>query len=125
MMVLASTLVPGLNALLAQGGGATGGKPGDASSLFLPGILLALGVFYVIMLGGNRREKKKRQQMLDQVGKNDRVLTIGGIMGTVVSVKEDEITVKVDETNNTKITFIRSAIQKVITEEDGKPAEKK
>jgi preprotein translocase YajC subunit len=46
------------------------------------------------------------------------VLTIGGILGTVTAVKDHEVTVKVDESNNTKMTFLKTAIQKVVTESD-------
>ncbi|HKQ47114.1 MAG TPA: preprotein translocase subunit YajC [Phycisphaerae bacterium] len=70
-------------------------------------------VMYFLMLRPQSKERKKREAMLSAVKKNDRVVTIGGIMGTVISVKDDEITLKVDESSNTKITFTRSAIQRV------------
>ena len=56
--------------------------------------------------------------MLDNMKRGDRIQTIGGILGTVVEVREGEVVVKVDESNNTKIKFSRSAIQRVVTEED-------
>ena len=46
--------------------------------------------------------------------KNTRVQTIGGILGTVIDVGENEITLKIDETNNTKIKVMPSAIARVI-----------
>lgn len=82
------------------------------------GLILMLVVFYAIMLGGSRKEKKKRQNMLDAITKNDRVMTIGGIIGSVVTVSEHEVTLKVDESANVKITVTRSAIQKVLTDEE-------
>ncbi len=106
----------------------------DASSTFIVaqgggqqiwiGLILMLVVFYGIVLSGNRREKKKRQDMLAAIGKNDRVMTIGGILGTVVSAGENEVTLKVDESANVKITVIRSAIQRVLAD-DEKPTEMK
>jgi preprotein translocase subunit YajC len=48
--------------------------------------------------------------MIQSLAKNDRIQTIGGIIGTVVDIKDDEITLKIDESNNTKIKIIRSAI---------------
>ena len=48
--------------------------------------------------------------MVQSLTKNDRVQTIGGIIGTVVDIKEDEITLKIDESNNTKIKILRTAI---------------
>lgn len=85
---------------------------------FLGAIILAMVVFYVIILSGNRKEKKKRQEMLAGIKKNDRVMTIGGIIGSVVSVSDTEVTLKVDESQNVKITVIRSAIQRVLSEDE-------
>ncbi|NLX15166.1 MAG: preprotein translocase subunit YajC [Phycisphaerales bacterium] len=79
-------------------------------------------VFYMVMIFGSRKDKKKRQDMLAAIKKNDRVMTIGGIIGSVVSTTDSEVTLKVDESANVKITFIRSAIQKVLTEGE-KPGE--
>lgn len=82
--------------------------------------LLAMGViFYFLLIRPQSRERKHREAMLKAVKKNDRVATVGGVLGTVMSVKDDEITLKVDESNNTKITFTRSAIQRVISSGPG------
>ena len=51
------------------------------------------------------------------LAKNDKVRTIGGIIGTVVDIKDDEITLKVDESNNTKIKVLPSAIGRNVTKE--------
>ncbi|MHC4412334.1 MAG: preprotein translocase subunit YajC [Planctomycetota bacterium] len=49
--------------------------------------------------------------------KNDKVRTIGGIIGTIVDIKGDEVTLKVDESNNTKIKVASSAIGKNVSKE--------
>ena len=99
----------------ANGEGAPSLMPcGMQSGMLFPLILMGL-VFYFLMIRPQGKEKKRRAAMLAAVKKNDRVTTIGGIVGTVVSVKDNEITLKVDESNNTKITFSRSAIQGVTT----------
>jgi preprotein translocase subunit YajC len=90
-------------------------QTGPGSQLWI-GLLLMLVVFYAIVLSGNRREKKKRQDMLANVKKGDRVMTIGGIIGAVVSVKDTEVVLKIDESSNVKVTVVRSAIQKVLSE---------
>ena len=87
-------------------------------SLLLPLLLMGF-VIYFLMLRPQSKERKKRAEMLSAIKKNDRVVTVGGILGTVVSVKENEITLKVDESNNTKITFTRSAIQQGTGSEGG------
>jgi preprotein translocase subunit YajC len=55
--------------------------------------------------------------MYARLAKNDRVLTIGGVVGTIVSVKEDQVVVKVDESTNTKMTFLKSAIQRIMSDD--------
>jgi len=55
--------------------------------------------------------------MVQTLAKNDKVRTIGGIIGTVVDIKDDEITLKVDESNNTKIKVLPSAISRNVTKE--------
>ncbi len=86
------------------------------------GLLLMIVVFYVFVIFGSRKDKKKRQDMLAAIKKNDRVMTIGGIIGSVVSTTDHEVVLKVDESANVKITVIRSAIQKVLSEGE-KPGE--
>lgn len=106
--------------ILAEGGGGAGG-PGGGSGYLWFGLLLMIVVFYTIVLGGNRKEKRKRQEMLAALKKSDRVMTIGGIIGSVVSVSDSEVTLKVDESANVKITVVRNAIQRVLSE-DEKPS---
>jgi preprotein translocase subunit YajC len=85
-------------------------------------LLLLLGVFWFMMFRGNRREKQKKEALLNSIGRNDRVLTIGGIIGTVVQVKGDEIVVKIDESTNTKMNMLRSAVRQVL-DRDETPSE--
>jgi preprotein translocase subunit YajC len=101
--------------IIAQEGGG-GGSGGGASGCGPESLILFAmfgAVFYFMVLRPQSKDKKKRTDMLAALKKNDRIVTIGGVTGTVMSVKEDEVTVKVDESNNTKITFVRSAIQSV------------
>lgn len=94
--------------------------PSLLDSMGLPLMIILLLVF---MFGMNmltqRKEKKKRQALLDSLKKNDRVVTVGGIIGIVVEVKPNEVTLKVDESSNTRMKFSRSAIQAVV--EDAEP----
>src|ERR1051325_5814940 len=88
--------------------------PPGLSSMLWPLVLMGL-IFYFIMLRPQNAEKKRRAEMLNAVKKNDRVVIIGGIMGVVQNVKDDEITLKVDESSNTKITFTRASIARVVS----------
>lgn len=98
-------------AMFAQSGQGAGPSP---LVTFLP--LLVMGfIFYFLVFRPQGRERRQREDMLKSVKKNDRIITVGGIIGTVTSVRDDEITIKVDESSNTKITFTRAAIQKIVT----------
>ncbi len=92
------------------GGGSFGGQ--------LIFMLLGLMVLMFIMTSfSQKKEKRRRAEMLESLKKNDKVVTIGGVIGTVVEVKATEITLKVDESSNTRMRFSRSSIQGVITDD--------
>ena len=82
--------------------------------IFIVGIIL---IMYFIMFREPRKRQRQQQQMIQTLKKNDKVRTIGGMIGTVVEVKGDEVLVKVDENNNTKIWFMASAIGKNLSNE--------
>jgi preprotein translocase subunit YajC len=112
--------------LLAQEAAPTGapptgtppqGSPPSAMPMLI-GLAVFFAIFYFVLMRGNRKQRRERQNLIANIAKNDRVLTIGGIIGTVASVRDNEVVVKVDESSNTKMTFLKSAIQKVITESD-------
>jgi len=111
----------------AEGGavpapGAGGGRQ-QAEPAFPPMlvILLVMGVFFIFMMGGQRKEKKKRAKLLASITKGDKVQTVGGMLGTVVEIRDTEIVLKVDENANTRIKFGRSAIQSVVSERSETP----
>ena len=74
-------------------------------------------VMYFLLFRGPRRQQQQHRQMVQSLKKNDRVRTIGGIFGTIVEVKGDEVILKVDESSNTKLRVSTSAISKNISEE--------
>ena len=78
-------------------------------------IPIVLIIFF--MFREPKRRQKQQQKLVQSLKKNDKVRTIGGIFGTVVDVKDDEIVLKIDEANNTKIRIIPSAIGKNLTNE--------
>ena len=73
-------------------------------------LALMLVMMYLILFRGPRKKQQEHRKMVQTLSKNDKVRTIGGIIGTVVDIKGDEITLKVDESNNTKIKVVASAI---------------
>ena len=87
---------------------------GTYNLIFL-GLMFVL--MYIILFRGPRKKQQEHKKMVQALSKNDKVRTIGGIIGTVVDIKDDEITLKVDESNNTKIKVLPSAIGRNVTKE--------
>ena len=86
----------------------------------LPPLMMIIVVFYFMMMKSKRGKEKERDNMLSSMKKGDRIRTIGGILGTVVEVRDDEVVVKVDETSNVKMRFVRSAIHAVVSRDKEK-----
>lgn len=82
---------------------------------YVPLILVVL-IMYFFVFNAKRKDEKSRKSMIEQLKKGDRVQTIGGVLGTIVTADNDEIVVKVDESTNTKIRFTRTAVHRVLTE---------
>lgn len=109
---LASLLAQGTASAPAGGGAAAGG--GDAFFRFLLPMLLVMGVFFYLSYRGQKKDRQKQADMLNAIKKGDRIQTIGGIIGSVVEVREHEVIVKVDESSNVKIRFNRAAVKEVL-----------
>ena len=77
-----------------------------------------LGVMLLVMVLPGRQQAKKRREMMAGMTKNDRVLTRGGIIGVVVEIREHEVILKVDESNNTRVHFAKQAIQHIFADKD-------
>ncbi|MDB5327788.1 MAG: preprotein translocase subunit YajC [Phycisphaerales bacterium] len=88
---------------------------------YLPLVAVVL-LMYFFVFNAKRKDEAKRKAMIDEIKRGDRVQTIGGILGTVVQADADEITVKVDESTNTKIKFTRSAVHKVLGDKNATDA---
>jgi len=103
--------------LLAEGTSTTGAA-GDASSsgnnywVLAPPVLMMIVFFYFLVFLPQKRERQKQDTFHKTLKKNDRVVTIGGVVGTIVNIEPEGklITVKVDD--NTRIPFLREAIQR-------------
>ena len=95
--------------------------PGDGGNMLfffvmLPAIVILIWVF---MMNPQKKQEEQRRKMLDSLEKNDRVMTVGGLIGTVHNVdkEQNEIVLKVDDANNTKIRFHLTAINTVFPKE--------
>jgi preprotein translocase subunit YajC len=88
---------------------------GNSTQLFLLPVFLVL--MYFVMIVPNQRKQKKWQQMLSQLKNGDRVTTNGGIRGTIVSVKDDAVQLRIPP-DNIKMEFVKSAIASVTTPDE-------
>jgi preprotein translocase subunit YajC len=95
--------------LQAGAAGSASTSSGLVGSL-LP-FLLIIVIFYLFLIRPQNKKQKETQKMLDALKKGDKVITIGGIHGTVSSVKENTVIVKVDD--DCKLEFNRTAISSV------------
>ena len=105
--------------LLAQGQPPADSPFGSLGGLIPPMIMIGL-LFYFLIARPERKRKAEMQDMLGNLKKNDRVVTVGGLYGVVVNVSKDaeDVTLRIDDSNNTRLRVLRSAISRVIIEGD-------
>lgn len=72
---------------------------------------LIILIFYFIILRPQQKRQKDRQKLLDSVQKGDKVITIGGVHGTVVGIEEKTLLVQIAD--NVKVKYERSAISSI------------
>jgi preprotein translocase subunit YajC len=92
-------------------GAAAGSTTGSMMTTFVTFGLIIV-IFYFLIIRPQKKRDKETKEMLSSIKKGDKVVSIGGIHGTVVGVKETTIVVKVDDT--TRMEFSKSAISNVI-----------
>jgi preprotein translocase subunit YajC len=91
---------------------------------------IVMVLFYLMMIRPQKRKEQELRNQVNAIKENDRVLTVGGIYGVVTNVQRDQqrVTVRVDESNGTKLRLNMSAIARVLTaeeQENGTNANKK
>lgn len=94
----------------APAGGAASGTSQMTTTFITFGLVIA--IFYFLIIRPQNKKQKEAKKMLEALKKGDRVATIGGIRGTVHSVKEDSVVLKVDD--NTKMEFSKAAVASVL-----------
>lgn len=89
-----------------------GGTPMWMGNLFL--IVSFMLIFYFLLLRPQQKRQKQAQKMLESLKRGDRVITTGGIHGTILNVKDDVVTIKIDD--NVKVDVSKSAVTAVVGE---------
>lgn len=80
---------------------------GGILGLVLPFVLMFV-IFYFLLIRPQQKKQKTRNAMLSALKKGDKVVTIGGLHGTIVEITDDVVVLKVNDV--TKLTFDRSSI---------------
>lgn len=94
-----------MNFLMAQ--------QGNPMMQFLPLLIIMFAIMYFLIIRPQKTKEKKRLEMISNVRKQDKIVTVGGLHGVVVSVKESEVIVRVDDTKDVKLRIDKSAITSV------------
>jgi preprotein translocase subunit YajC len=69
-------------------------------------------IFYFLLIRPQQKQLKERQKMLDSLKVGDKILSVGGIIGTISSINDDKIEVEIAK--NIKVTMVRSAVTSVL-----------
>ena len=96
----------------------TGAAAAPAGPNFMILLIPAIGFLLLMSIMGGRKEKKRRKQ-LETISKHDRIRTRGGIIGSVVEAKGDQIVIKVDEGKDTRITLDRQYVDAILQDGSG------
>lgn len=108
-----ANLFANLPLLLGASEGGSSGGSGQMVTTFITFGLVIL-IFYFLIIRPQNKKQKETKKMLSALKKGDKVVSIGGVHGTVVAVKDQTTVVKVDD--NTKLEFSKSAISSVVNE---------
>lgn len=97
--------------VLAQAGG-DGGNP---IAGFLPLILIVV-VFWLLLIRPQQKRAKAQRELVTSLGPNDRIVTVGGLHGTITSVDDD--TIRVEVSPGTVFTFAKGAVARRLIDAD-------
>jgi preprotein translocase subunit YajC len=102
--------------LFGGGGSAASGSPNPNMTFFLQiaQFLPIIAIFYLLLIRPQQQQAKKLKAMLAALKKGDKVVTSGGLMGTIVGLEEQKAVLRVAD--DVKMEFLKSAIVSVMTE---------
>jgi len=93
--------------------------PSGMGLLQLAPLIFIFAIFYFLLIMPQQRKQKKWQAMLSELKNGDKIVTSGGLRGTIISLKEDALTLRVPP-DNLKLEVTRASVVSVTTAEDGK-----
>jgi preprotein translocase subunit YajC len=89
---------------------------GNPTIIFVIQMVAIFGIVYFLLFRPQRKEQERHRQMLTQLKKGDEVVTAGGIIGTIVHVEEDRITIRSGDA--TRLVVERGRISRVTSPKD-------
>jgi len=100
-----------LTLAFAQAASAGVEQPKASPLVSLMPIALIFVIFYFLLIRPQKKNQQAHAKMISELGKNDEVITSGGIFGTIVNIQDDVITLRIDD--NTRVKVQRNAISKL------------
>ena len=113
-------LLPLLMGMPAGGSAESGGSGQLVTTVVTFGLVIL--IFYFLIIRPQNKKQKETKRMLAEIKKGDKVVTIGGIRGTVQTVRDETVVVKVDDT--TKLEFSKSAVSAIVERTPERKAKK-
>ena len=98
-------------ALAQTGEGPTPTGPGIQPIIFM--FIAMFAIMYFLTIRPTQKREKERQAMLAALSKGDRVITSGGLYGTIIGLNEKSVVLRVSEEPAVKMEFIRAAVSRV------------
>lgn len=92
------------------------GGTGSLIQMIIPFVIM-IAVFYFLLIRPQKKKQQQRNTMLNQLKKGDKIVTIGGLHGTIMEMTDDTVVIRVNDV--TKLTFDRSAISHGVNPESG------
>jgi preprotein translocase subunit YajC len=97
----------------STGTAATGAATGSSTIMQLLIFIVPLGLMYLLLIMPQRKKEKKAKALINSSIVGDTVVTIGGVCGKIVNIKDDEITIETS-IDRTKVSYKKWAIKEVI-----------
>ena len=87
-----------------------------------PALMAVMVLYFMLMTKPQPKATTKTSELLSNLKKNDRVVTAGGILGTVVNFRADDefVTLRIDDSSNARMQVLATSIVRVVTESDTK-----
>ncbi|MGW8267191.1 MAG: preprotein translocase subunit YajC [Longimicrobiales bacterium] len=86
---------------------------GNATMIFMMQMVAIFAIFYFLLIRPQRKEQERHRNMISELKKGDEIVTGGGIIGTVVHVQDDRLTIKTAE--NTRLVVERARVARVVS----------